>query len=95
MQASGKGASRLKDLLLTYQNGSGQMVNMSKSAIFFSANCDDSVKNTVKQRLGIHSEALREKYLGLPTTVGKSSKEAFEPIPGKIRGLINSWGKNC
>jgi hypothetical protein len=94
MQASGKGASRLKDLLLTYQNGSG-MVNMSKSAIFFSANCDDSVKDKVKQSLCIHTEALREKYLGLPTAVGRSSKEAFEPIPGKIRGFINGWGENC
>jgi hypothetical protein len=47
-QASDRGANRLKDLLLTYQRGSGQMVNMSKSAIFFRANCEDSVKDRVK-----------------------------------------------
>jgi hypothetical protein len=93
MQASERGASRLKDLLLTYQNGSGQIVNMSKSAIFFSGNCDDSVKNIVKKSMDINTEALGEKYLGLPTVIGRSSKEAFEPIPGKIRGLMNGWGE--
>jgi hypothetical protein len=71
------------------------MVNMSKSAIFFSGNCDDSVKNIVKQSLDIHIEVLGEKYMGLPTAVGKSSKEAFEPIPGKIRGLMNDVVRNC
>jgi hypothetical protein len=43
--------------------------------------------------LGIHTEAIGEKYLGLPTTIGISSNEAFEAIPGKIRGLMNGWGE--
>jgi hypothetical protein len=43
--------------------------------------------------MNIHTEALGEKYLGLPTTVGRSSKEAFEPIPSKIRSLMNGWGE--
>jgi hypothetical protein len=83
-QVTDRGASRLKELLFIYQVGSGQKVNMTKSAIFFSGNCEDSVKTSVKQILNINTEALREKYLGLPTTIGRSSKEAFEPIPSKI-----------
>jgi hypothetical protein len=62
------------------------MVNMVKSAIFFNANCDISVKDSIKQTLSIVNEALGEKYLGLPTAIRRSMKEAFEPIPGKIRG---------
>jgi hypothetical protein len=69
------------------------MVNMSKSAIFFSGNYDDSVIDIVKQSLGIHTEALGEKYLGLPASVGRSSKDAFEPILGKICGLMNGWSE--
>jgi hypothetical protein len=69
------------------------MVNASKSAIFFSANCDEAVKEEVNQIMGISTEALGEKYLGLPTTVGRSTKEAFEPIPGKIRGLMGGWSE--
>lgn len=31
------------------------------------------------------------KYLGLLTVLGRSSKEAFEYMPNKIRGLVGSW----
>jgi hypothetical protein len=47
-QASNRGANRLWGLLLTYHRGSSQMVNMAKSAFCFSANCEDSVKDSVK-----------------------------------------------
>jgi hypothetical protein len=43
--------------------------------------------------MNIQTEALGEKYLGLTTTVGRSTKEAFELIPTKIRGLVNGWGR--
>ena len=81
------------DILNHYQLGSGQLVNMSKSAIFFSKNCSDTDKEIVKQTTGIQSEALCEKYLGLPTAVGRSTKAAFESIPNKIRGLMGGWGE--
>jgi len=66
---------------------------MSKSAIFFSNNCNESDKEAVKQSTGIQTEALCEKYLGLPTAVGRSTKGAFEAIPAKICGLMNGWGE--
>jgi hypothetical protein len=69
------------------------MVNYAKSAIFFRANCDEAVKEEVKHITGISTEALSEKYLGLPIAVGRSTKEAFEPIPGKIRGLMGGWSE--
>jgi hypothetical protein len=46
------------------------------------------VKADVIQITGINTKALREKYLGLPTAVGRSLKEAFEYIPGKVKNLI-------
>jgi hypothetical protein len=51
------------------------------------------VMEEVNQIMGISTEALGEKYLGLPTTVGRSTKEAFEPILGKIRGLMGGWSE--
>jgi hypothetical protein len=87
-QASERGGLRLADILRSYQEGSDHMVNISKSAIFFSANCDNATKAEMKQSTGIGTEALCEKYLGLPTAVGQSTTEAFEPIPAKIRGLM-------
>jgi hypothetical protein len=66
---------------------------MAKSAIFYSENCGNSDKEMVKHFTDIQNEALSEKYLGLPTAVGRITKEAFEGIPTKIRGLMNGWGE--
>jgi hypothetical protein len=56
---------------------------MAKSAIYFSKNCNDDEKQMVKNVTGIQNEALCEKYLGLPTAVGRSTKDSFEAIPTK------------
>jgi hypothetical protein len=47
-QASERGGQRLREIFHSYQQGSSQMVNMEKSAIFFSANCDDQMKQEMK-----------------------------------------------
>jgi len=41
--------------------------------------------------LNIDKVALAEKYLGLPTTLGRSTSEAFEFLPNRVRGLIGTW----
>lgn len=90
-EASQRGADRLKEVLETYNRGSGQMVNREKSAIFFSKNCSSDAKKEVQQCLDIRNVALAEKYLGLPTSVGRATKEVFEYMPAKVKGLIGSW----
>jgi hypothetical protein len=82
-QATERGGQRLMEILHQYQRGSGQLVNMAKSAIYFSKNCNDDEKQMVKNVTGIQNEALCEKYLGLPTAVGRSTKDSFEAIPTK------------
>jgi hypothetical protein len=91
-QASKRGGERLAEILCSYQEGSGQMVNMAKSAIYFSANCDSNMEE-MKTSTGIATEVLGEKYLGLPTAVGQNTTDAFEPIPAKIRGLVGGWSE--
>ena len=90
-EASQRGASRLQQLLDVYSRGSGQMVNRDKSAVFFSQNCSDEMKVEVRETVNIDQEALAEKYLGLPTAVGRSTTEAFEYIPMRIRKAIGTW----
>ena len=90
-EASRRGANRLQLILDTYHRGSGQLVNKDKSAVFFSKNCDVEVKQEVSTILQIHTEALAEKYLGLPTALGRSTKEAFEFMPNNLRGLVGTW----
>jgi hypothetical protein len=88
-QASAAGAARLHNILEVYREGSGQLVNKAKSAIFFSGNCNDEMKHEVFEATGIPTEALVEKYLGLPTALGRSTEEEFEHIVTRIKKLIN------
>lgn len=90
-QANERGATRLMEILEKYQRGSGQMVNVNRSAVFFSANCSDSDKEDVKRITGVANEGLGEKYLGLPTAVGRSTKGVFEQMPIKTWSLMGGW----
>lgn len=90
-EASQRGADRLQEILNTYGQDSRQMVNKEKSVVFFSENCTDDMKKKVRESLQIEKEALAEKYLGLPTTLGRLTKEAFEYMPRRLRGLVGGW----
>jgi hypothetical protein len=79
-QASDHGANRLMAIFDKYEQGSGQLVNISKSVVFFSESCVDSMNDVVTSITGITMVALGEKYLGLPTAVGRSTEENFEHI---------------
>ena len=91
-QASEAGASRLQAILDLYHRGSGQLVNKQKSTVFFSANCEDETKKLVLETLGINSEAVGEKYLCLPTALGRSTTESFEYLPERARKHVTGWG---
>jgi hypothetical protein len=90
-EASARGACRLKGILDIYKNGSGQMVNSAKSAIFFSKNCTEEMKIAMHSGLEIEAEALVEKYLRLPTALGHSTSEAFDHLPNSIKKIVNTW----
>jgi hypothetical protein len=45
----------------------------------------------VKQVLNIKKEAFSEKYLGLPTAVGRITDEVLEYITDSARGQMNGW----
>jgi hypothetical protein len=66
-------------------------VNREKSAVFFSKNCLEEVKEVVRTELHIDREALSDRYLGLPTALGRSTIEAFDYLPTKIKGLVSTW----
>jgi hypothetical protein len=70
MKADKKNADCLSDILNRYCINSGQKVSEVKSSIFFSSNTEVNVKVEVCDALNIVTEALGDKYLGLPAMVG-------------------------
>jgi hypothetical protein len=43
--------------------------------------------------VNIQVEAFSEKYLGLPTAVGKITSDAFEFIADNARSTVNGWAE--
>jgi hypothetical protein len=91
LEASESSLAALRTLLQSYEACSGQRVNLQKSSIFFGKGCSNEKKNALKNVLGISCEALSEKYLGLPTVVGRSKDGAFKHIPDRSRGKVHGW----
>jgi hypothetical protein len=79
----------LKNTLKTYCDGSGQKINLDKSSVFFGNHCNSVIKNRVKDCLGVQSEILNDFYLGMPTSVGRSSTATFKFLYDMIWKRIN------
>jgi hypothetical protein len=78
LEATNESMTALKSVLHKYQVSSRQKVNFQKSSIFFGKGCNADIRNTLKGVIGISNEALSDKYLGLPTVVGRSKNGADE-----------------
>ncbi|GJM88251.1 hypothetical protein PR202_ga04291 [Eleusine coracana subsp. coracana] len=48
----------------------------------------------VHEALQIDTEALGEKYLGLPTATGSEEDGTFDYVADRIRGFVHGWGEN-
>ncbi|GMI75496.1 hypothetical protein like AT4G29090 [Hibiscus trionum] len=90
--ASVEGASNMKGLLQNFGNASGQRVNFGKSLVFFSSNVDPSLREQIGMLLGVRVSLNPEKYLGLPTMVGRNKKEAFSYYMERYNKKTNNWG---
>ncbi|XP_072148368.1 uncharacterized protein [Setaria viridis] len=77
-RANANVAEEIESSRKAYCDASGQRINYDKSSIFFSKKCNESLKWVVKRKVHVTKEALTERYLGLPTDVGRSKSGAFK-----------------
>ena len=59
------------EILQVYELSSGQQINKEKTAIFFSRLTSEERRMMIKNTLGVEEVRSYEKYLGLPSLVGK------------------------
>ena len=71
-------------LLEWYEAGSGQQVNNAKTTIFFSRNTSEEVQQEIEDLLGVLAIKHYDKYLGLPSFVGRQKKACFNHIKERI-----------
>jgi hypothetical protein len=74
-----------------YEEASGQLLNREKTGLFFSRNTKADIRSFISQSLGVSSTAHYEKYLGLPSLIGRSRVSTFNGIKERIWKRINGW----
>lgn len=71
-------------MLCTYGLASGQQVNFSKSSVVFSKNVEVQKQIELAAILSVPIVPVHEKYLGLPTYVGRTKTDTFQYIKDRL-----------
>jgi hypothetical protein len=83
--------NQVNTIIRTYQNASGQLVNMNKSEILFSKHVQREVKESIQHIIPMQRVEHFSKYLGMPTYIGRSKNQAFQFIQDKIWKKLKGW----
>ncbi|XP_071912244.1 uncharacterized protein [Coffea arabica] len=86
-------AQHIESILQLYKSASGQEINLDKSAIVFSSNTNSEVRHSITNYLGIKEVVTHDKYLGLPTIIGRSKSAVFSSIKDRIWQKIDGWNE--
>lgn len=85
----------VNNVMESYCRASGQHVNMDKSSIHFAKGCSSTARDSIKEELNVHNEALSAKYLGMPTDVGSSVNGAFSYLKDRVWKKVQGWMEQC
>lgn len=66
-------------------------MNYSKTEVSFSKDVDYQLRRDIVEILGVQEVDRDEKYLGLPTIIGRSKKAIFSCLIDKIWKKVQGW----
>jgi hypothetical protein len=72
-------------LVQQYVQASGQKLKNAKTAIYFCKNSSREFQRFIASSVGISATKGYEKYLGLPTMVGRSKIQTFASIHSRVQ----------
>ncbi|KAF7153626.1 hypothetical protein RHSIM_Rhsim01G0011800 [Rhododendron simsii] len=90
-KASRKELEHVSGILRDYRNASGQLINLQKSAMFFSKNTGPILKSELSALMAIPVRTDLGRYLGLSAENGKSKTELFNYIKDKVLMTLPGW----
>ena len=90
-KAKDQECQKLVDILNSYEVASEQKINTDKSSVFFSPNSPQEKKESILNILGPMQDSKHNKYLGLPTIIGKSKAQVFVKIKDRVAKKLAGW----
>ena len=81
----------LLNILAKYERASDQQINRARTTLFFSKSTSADMQNRIKDMVGVTVVQQYEKYLGLPSLVGRNKKESFTHIKQQIWMKLHGW----
>ena len=81
----------VRDILLRFEQVSGQAVNYAKSEVMFSSNIHTDKQNEIIGMLGVEVTDDNSYYLGLPSVFGRSKRVVFGFLKDRLRKRLSSW----
>ena len=82
------------EILTEFEGLSGLVINPAKSSIFMAGRISQEFKDEA-HRLGIPTDSLPVRYLGLPLTTKTMTKADYEPLIDQIRTRMVYWSSRC
>ena len=79
------------DLLLVYEDVSGQKINRDKTTLFLRKSVTEANRQIIKGILGVREIRHYEKYLGLPSLTGKGKRASFDYIKERVWRKLQGW----
>lgn len=90
-RASNMDCMKLKDIFYCYTAASGQVFNYEKSSMFFSSSTSQFQREAFRNIFGLNAVTKHEKYLGLPSMVGRRKISFFNEVKLRVLSKLSSW----
>ncbi|XP_026419493.1 uncharacterized protein LOC113315432 [Papaver somniferum] len=84
-------AQNIMQLLQTFGNTSGQLINFHKSGVFFSKNTNPELIPQISNAMGVQVLQLDDKYLGSPFFTNRSKINSFKHGVEKLKPRLTGW----
>ncbi|XP_057452170.1 uncharacterized protein LOC130743990 [Lotus japonicus] len=84
-------AECIRNILSSYERASGQAINLDKSMLSVSRNVPQNFFHELRQLLGVKAVESFDKYLGLPTIIGKSKSQIFHFVKERVWKKLKGW----
>nr|XP_027083472.1 uncharacterized protein LOC113705760 [Coffea arabica] len=86
-----KKVSAIMQILMSYGEASGQVINIDKCSIFHSKNTSEGCRNEILSTLGAMNQVKQSKYLSLPMVIGRTNRQVFNYIREKVSNKLRGW----